>query len=67
MELVQFENGTFGVRTYWFFGWHFLSRHERYNFSAPEHIVAHCQMTKPEAMALMGPPPALPVKYEVLK
>lgn len=24
MRLVKFENGKFGVRTYWFFGWHFM-------------------------------------------
>lgn len=24
MKLVKFENGTFGVRKYWFFGWHFV-------------------------------------------
>lgn len=23
-RLVQFHNGTYGVRSYWFFGWHFL-------------------------------------------
>lgn len=24
MRLVRFENGKYGVRTHWFFGWHFM-------------------------------------------
>lgn len=24
MKLVEFSNGKWGIRTYWWFGWHFL-------------------------------------------
>ncbi len=24
MKIVQFSNGKYGVRTYWFFGWYFI-------------------------------------------
>ena len=27
MTLVKFNNGKFGVRAYWFFGWRFINLH----------------------------------------
>lgn len=35
MKIVQFSNGKYGVRTYWFFGWRYLDLIEQ-DYSWPK-------------------------------
>ena len=51
MKLVKFENGKYGVRLYWFFGWRFLSvpYSGGYIWSGVRYINSYCQGTKEEA------------------
>ena len=54
MKIVQFENGKYGVRVYWLFGWYFLSKHGVYNWKDVEGVADYCQLeTFEEAKKLL--------------
>lgn len=42
MKIVQFSNGKYGVRTYWFFGWHFKSRTPGFNWTLGSECIDCC-------------------------
>ena len=44
MKIVQFENGKYGVRLFWFFGWFFSSKHGVYNWKDVEGVANYCQL-----------------------
>lgn len=53
MKLVKFDNGSWGVRTFWFFGWHYMTYekpHVSYNEKEP--LFRKCRMTKEQAESL---------------
>ena len=56
MKLVEFENGKFGVRVYWFFGWHFrdLISDKKYNWSRKDSFFRDCQGTHEKAEYCFG-------------
>ncbi len=51
MKIVKFENGKYGVRLYWFFGWRFLGvpYYKGYTWSGRGNTGSFCQGTKEEA------------------
>lgn len=50
-KLVRFHNGKYGIRTYWFFGWHFLDLvSEGYHWRRCDKFFSHCQADKETAM-----------------
>jgi hypothetical protein len=42
MKIVRFEDGTYGVRTYWWFGWRFLSL-GGHTWSSKQHVGEFCK------------------------
>lgn len=50
MKLVQFEDGTYGVRMYWLFGWHFKDlRNPRFEWTRGGEFFHCCKGTRREA------------------
>ena len=50
MKLIEFSNGTFGVRRYWFFGWHFMDlKSTNFAWNKGDLYFSHCQGTREEA------------------
>lgn len=64
MKLVKFENGKYGIRMYWRFGWHFLSMSGEYTWSSKKDIVSYCQGTEEQARMAMQ---VFNCKYTVVK
>lgn len=44
-KIVQFEDGTYGVRVFWlpFFGWHFLDRDGETHHSCKSRVIQYCK------------------------
>lgn len=42
MKIVKFNNGKYGVRTYWFFGWSFIGIDGDYTWRSKEDIIKYC-------------------------
>ena len=55
MKLVRFEDGTFGVRRWWFFGWVYLDLKSpsMFNWSAQSEYFIDCKGTKEQALKAM--------------
>ena len=56
MKLVEFENGKFGIRVYWFFNWHFLDlvSSKGYTRSRKDQFFEDCQGTRERAEECMN-------------
>jgi len=51
MKLVEFENGKFGVRNYWLFGWHFVDLESpEFSWSRRNHWFKGCEGSREEAI-----------------
>ncbi len=47
MKLVKFEDGTYGIRRYWFFGWFFNSLYNtNYVWRSGDRVDVFCKGTK---------------------
>lgn len=42
MKIVQFEDGRYALRTYWFFCWHFKSLRTGYSWSNRQRVIDFC-------------------------
>ena len=50
MKLVEFNNGTFGIRKNWFFGWWFADlRSQGFTWRRGGAYFTHCQGTREQA------------------
>ena len=74
MKLVEFENGKFGVRLYWFFGWYFrdLQASRNYFWSRKSRWFSECQGNREQAEALLSPKQKfkyqiVPTKKDIIK
>ena len=70
MKLVEFENGEFGIRVYWFFGWYFrdLESNKNYSWRREDSYFQDCQGSREKAEEYMNKKPidALkPMKYKI--
>lgn len=55
MRLVKFDDDTYGVRKYWFFGWHFVDlTTSRYAWSRGNVYFKDCKGTKEQAERAMN-------------
>jgi len=52
MKIVKFDNGTFGVRLYWFFGWHFANFCVKHCAERVGSAYFHQAQTSSKALAL---------------
>jgi len=44
MKLVEFKDGTFGVRNNWFFGWHFIDlRSNNFDWTRSSKYFSNCK------------------------
>jgi len=44
MRLVKFKNGKYGLRTFWFFGWHFRDlANIKFNWTRSDRYFEDCQ------------------------
>lgn len=47
MKIVKFEDGTYGIRRYWFFGWFFNSLYNtKYVWRSDKNVYEFCKGTK---------------------
>lgn len=54
MKVVEFSNGKFGIRTYWFFGWHFQSLSiSTISWRKGDRCFDSCQGTKQQVFAVL--------------
>lgn len=54
-KLVKFQDGTYGVRAYWFFGWRFKDlRSPGFTWHASSVFFSDCKGTRDEAIAAMS-------------
>lgn len=54
MKLVQFENGEYGVRTNWFFGWRFLDlKDSQHRWRPSDGFFCDCKGSEEEALSAM--------------
>lgn len=61
MKLVRFEDGTYGVRTFWFFGWHFRDlTTDGFSWPRSSKFFRDCKATEEKARAAMA-------RYEVIE
>lgn len=55
MKLVQFEDGTYGVRTFWFFGWWFRDLAcPGFSWKVSSRFFYGCKGTKKKARSLLA-------------
>ena len=65
MKLVKFDNGKYGVRMNWFFGWHFKClTGSGVNWSEWQDVLRFCQGTKEQALRVMK---GYKLKYKIVK
>lgn len=54
MKLVKFEDGTYGIRRFWFFGWFFNSLYNtEYVHKNGEDVCLYCKGTQQECLIVM--------------
>jgi len=53
MKLVRFSNGKYGVRLYWWFGWHFLGLNDQCARTTGEYVIRYCMGTEEQARKAM--------------
>lgn len=62
MKLVKFENGEYGIRTYWLFGWRFLWLSGGFTEWRGSHRFHLCRGKKEDALKIIAD---RNMKYEV--
>lgn len=54
MKLVKFEDGTYGIRRYWFFGWFFNSIYNTdYVYKNKKDVYEYCKGTEEQCLITM--------------
>lgn len=64
MKLVKFENGTYGIRLNWCFGWYFKDLQGSYSWRNKHRYFKDCQGTEQEARKMLS---NIKSKYTVVK
>jgi hypothetical protein len=66
MKMVIFDNGKYGVRKFWFFGWHFVDLfNNKYSWHSKDLLFRRCMGTKEQCDSFIKGPAH--ISYRVLK
>jgi len=68
MKLVEFEDGTFGIRKFWFFGWYFVDLFSKgYSWTQSSEHFPDCKRTREHAENILSNLKPKKLPYKVVK